>query len=101
MVEEICEKRRDHLAVRLHMVGNAHIDPMWIWDWREGMHEVLQTFRSAVDRLDEEPALVFTASSASYYHWVEQTSPGLFCQAVSRCAVSCCTASDTWQSTSG
>ena len=78
MVEEICEKRRDHLAVRLHMVGNAHIDPMWIWDWREGMHEVLQTFRSAVDRLDEEPALVFTASSASYYHWVEQTSPGLF-----------------------
>jgi alpha-mannosidase len=63
---------------RLHMVGNAHIDPMWIWDWREGMHEVLQTFRSAVDRLDEEPALVFTASSASYYQWVEQASPELF-----------------------
>ena len=65
-------------SARLHMVGNAHIDPMWIWDWREGMHEVLQTFRSAVDRLDEEPALVFTASSASYYQWVEQTSPELF-----------------------
>ena len=64
--------------VRLHMVGNAHIDPMWIWDWREGMHEVLQTFRSAVERLDEEPALVFTASSASYYQWVEQASPALF-----------------------
>ncbi len=42
------------------------------------MHEVLQTFRSAVDRLDEEPALVFTASSASYYQWVEQASPELF-----------------------
>ena len=42
------------------------------------MHEVLQTFRSAVERLDEEPALVFTASSASYYQWVEQTSPELF-----------------------
>ena len=69
---------RDHhpLPARLHMVGNAHIDPMWIWDWREGMHEVLQTFRSAVDRLDEEPALVFTASSASYYQWVEQTLAG-------------------------
>jgi alpha-mannosidase len=60
------------------MVGNAHIDPMWIWDWREGMHEVVQTFRSAVDRLDEEPTLTFTASSASYYHWVEQVSPELF-----------------------
>ena len=71
-------KRNDHPSARLHMVGNAHIDPMWIWDWREGMHEVLQTFRSAVDRLDEEPALVFTASSASYYQWVEQASPELF-----------------------
>jgi alpha-mannosidase len=60
------------------MVGNAHIDPMWIWDWREGMHEVLQTFRSAADRLDEEPALVFTASSSSYYRWVQETSPELF-----------------------
>jgi len=71
---------RDHhqSPARLHMVGNAHIDPMWIWDWREGMHEVLQTFRSAVDRLDEELALVFTASSASYYQWVEQVSPELF-----------------------
>ncbi len=67
-----------HSPARLHWVGNAHIDPMWIWDWREGMHEVLQTFRSAADRLDEEPALVFTASSASYYQWVEQTSPELF-----------------------
>ncbi len=47
-------KSDDHPPCRVHMVGNAHIDPMWIWDWREGMHEVLQTFRSAVDRLDEE-----------------------------------------------
>jgi len=60
------------------MVGNAHIDPMWIWDWGEGMHEVLQTFRSAADRLEEDPALVFTASSASYYQWVELVSPALF-----------------------
>jgi alpha-mannosidase len=71
-------KSDHHPPARLHMVGNAHIDPMWIWDWREGMHEVLQTFRSAVNRLDEEPALVFTASSASYYQWVEQASPELF-----------------------
>ncbi|MGO9341814.1 MAG: hypothetical protein ACLP6E_04750, partial [Acidimicrobiales bacterium] len=29
------------------MVANAHIDPVWIWDWHEGMHEVLATFRAA------------------------------------------------------
>ncbi len=62
----------------LLMVGNAHIDPMWIWDWDEGMHEVLQTFRAAADRLDEDPELRFTASSASYYRWVLDTSPELF-----------------------
>ena len=60
------------------MIGNAHIDPMWIWDWDEGMHEVLQTFRAAADRLEEDPDLTFTASSASYYRWVMETSPQLF-----------------------
>jgi alpha-mannosidase len=60
------------------MVGNAHIDPMWIWDWGEGMHEVVQTFRAACDRLDEDPDLSFTASSACYYWWVERVAPGLF-----------------------
>ncbi len=60
------------------MIGNAHIDPMWIWDWDEGMHEVLQTFRAAVERLDEDPGLRFTASSASYYRWAMETSPELF-----------------------
>ena len=42
------------------------------------MHEVLQTFRAAVERLDEDPDLRFTASSASYYRWVMETSPELF-----------------------
>ncbi len=60
------------------MVGNAHIDPMWIWDWDEGMHEVLQTFGAAAERLDEDPALHFTASSAAYYQWVQETAPTLF-----------------------
>ncbi len=60
------------------MIGNAHIDPMWIWAWDEGMHEVLQTFRAAADRLDEDPDLTFTASSASYYRWAMETSPELF-----------------------
>ena len=42
------------------------------------MHEVLQTFRAAVERLDEDPDLRFAASSASYYRWVKETSPDLF-----------------------
>jgi len=68
----------DRATPLLFMIGNAHIDPMWIWDWDEGMHEVLQTFRAAAERLDEDPDLRFTASSASYYRWAMDTSPELF-----------------------
>jgi alpha-mannosidase len=60
------------------MIGNAHIDPVWIWDWHEGMHEVLHTFRSAADRLDEDPDLTFCASSSAFYEWVEEVDPPLF-----------------------
>lgn len=59
-------------------IGNAHIDPVWIWDWKEGMREVVATFTAAADRLDSSDDLLFTASSASYYAWVEEVDPPLF-----------------------
>ena len=37
----------------LHMIGNAHVDPVWLWRWREGFHEVEASFRSALERMDE------------------------------------------------
>ena len=24
----------------LYMIGNSHIDPVWFWDWDEGLQEV-------------------------------------------------------------
>ena len=33
------------MTTRLHMVGNAHIDPVWLWQWPEGYQEVRATFR--------------------------------------------------------
>jgi alpha-mannosidase len=35
------------------MIGNAHIDPVWLWRWQEGVDEALATFRSAADRCEE------------------------------------------------
>ena len=35
------------------MIGNAHIDPVWLWRWDEGFQEVKATFRSALDRMNE------------------------------------------------
>ena len=60
------------------LIGNAHLDPIWLWRWQEGCGEVLQTFRSALDRLKEYNDFVFTCSSAAYYQWVEEIDPEMF-----------------------
>ncbi|MCL2507903.1 MAG: alpha-mannosidase [Oscillospiraceae bacterium] len=62
----------------IHLIGNAHLDPIWLWRWQEGCSEVMQTFRSALDRLNEYDDFVFTCSSASYYRWVEEIDPDMF-----------------------
>ena len=62
----------------IHMIGNAHIDPVWLWDWREGYQEVRATFRSALDRLKENNQFVFTCACADYYRFVEENHPDMF-----------------------
>ena len=64
----------------IHLIGNAHLDPIWLWRWQEGCSEVLQTFRSALDRLNEYDDFVFTCSSAAYYKWVEELDPEMFAE---------------------
>ena len=51
----------------LYLIGNAHIDPVWLWSWQEGYHEVKATFLSALDRLDEYDGFLFTCACAQYY----------------------------------
>lgn len=62
----------------LYMVGNSHIDPVWFWDWDEGMQEVKATFRSALDRLSEYPEMKFTATSSAFFEWIETVAPDMF-----------------------
>ena len=62
----------------LHLVGNSHIDPVWLWQWPEGLQEVRATFRSALDRMTEYPEFIFTSDSAAYYEWIEEIDPDMF-----------------------
>jgi len=62
----------------LHMIGNAHLDPVWLWQWQEGFQETKATFRSALDRMKEYPEFVFTNSSAANYEWIENNEPQMF-----------------------
>lgn len=63
---------------KIFLVANSHIDPVWLWDKYEGIDEVLNTFRSVCDMLEEYPDLRFSASSACFYKWVERYDPDLF-----------------------
>ena len=62
----------------LHMIGNAHIDPVWLWRWPEGYQEVRATFTSALDRMDEYPDFVFTSNQVLFFAWIEEHDPELF-----------------------
>ncbi len=64
----------------LFMIGNAHIDPVWLWRWQEGFQEIKATFRSALDRMKEDEDFVFVSSSAAFYAWIEQTDPAMFAE---------------------
>ena len=70
----------------LYMIGNAHLDPVWLWRWQEGFQEVKATFRSALDRMKENPDYVFTCACAAYYRWVEENEPAMFEEIRSRVA---------------
>jgi len=61
-----------------HMIGNAHLDPVWLWPWQEGFQETKATFRSALDRMNEYEDFIFTSSSAANYEWVEKNDPKMF-----------------------
>ena len=62
----------------LHLVSQAHLDPVWLWPLRDGVAEALTTCQSAVDRLSETPSFRFTRSSAAAYRWVRDFDPRLF-----------------------
>jgi alpha-mannosidase len=69
---------------KLHMIGNAHLDPVWLWNWQEGFQEVKATFQSALDRMKESEDFIFSCSSAAFYEWVEKNNPKMFEEIVQR-----------------
>lgn len=62
----------------VHLIANAHLDPIWLWNWQAGADEALATFRSAVDRCEEYPEFRYTRGEAWLYQWIEDLDPGLF-----------------------
>ena len=66
------------MAKRIHLICNAHLDPVWQWEWEEGAAETLSTFRIAADFCEEYDRFVFCHNEALLYRWIEEYDPPLF-----------------------
>ena len=64
----------------LHIISQAHLDPVWLWPLRDGYSEALTTMQSAVDRMRETPDFTFSRSSAITYRWAQEADPRLFAE---------------------
>ncbi len=68
------------------MIGNAHLDVVWLWPWQEGFGAVKATFRAALDLMNDCDDFLFTSSSAALYEWIEHNDPAMFDEIKSRVA---------------
>jgi len=64
----------------LHIISQAHLDPVWLWPVRDGMAETLTTMQSAVDRAAETRQFKFTRASTESYRWAKEMDPVLYRQ---------------------
>lgn len=62
----------------VHLLCNAHLDPVWLWQKHEGMAEALSTFRVAADFCEQFDGFVFNHNESLLYEWVEECEPELF-----------------------
>lgn len=72
------------MANKYYLVGNAHLDPVWQWRVSEGLSLIRSTFRSALDRMNENENYKFTSACAGYYYWIKNIEPDMFEEIVKR-----------------
>ena len=62
---------------KLHLICNSHIDPVWMWDWEEGLGTAISTFYQAAEFCDEYD-YIFCHNEVILYEFIEQYDPVLF-----------------------
>ena len=63
---------------KLYMIGNTHFDPVWLWTWDEAMASIRSTFRSALDRMKEDPEFIYSFATPPVFEWIKKTDPAMF-----------------------
>jgi len=62
----------------IHLISNAHLDPVWLWEWHEGAAEAISTFRTAAELCEKDERFVFNHNEVTLYKWVQEYEPCLF-----------------------
>lgn len=62
----------------LHLVCNAHLDPVWLWNREDGIAAAVSTFRAAVELCEQFDELIFCHNESLLYQWIETLEPDLF-----------------------
>ena len=65
-------------SVKIHLIANSHLDPVWLWDWREGLNEAICTVRTVLDLMDEDKRLTYIRGESLLYRHIEETEPATF-----------------------
>lgn len=64
--------------ITIHLILNAHIDPVWLWPWQAGLDVVLNTARSVCGLLERHDDVIFTSGEAWKYAQIQRLDPPLF-----------------------
>ncbi len=62
----------------IYMIGNTHFDPVWLWRWDEAMASIHSTFRSALDRMNEDDDFIYSFATPPVFEWIKKTDPDMF-----------------------
>ena len=62
----------------IHIVGHAHMDMSWLWDYYETMKMCNDNLRQTVAFMKEYPDFTMVQSQASVYNFVKKVDPLLF-----------------------
>lgn len=69
---------------RVHLIGHAHIDMNWQWDWQDTEDVILRDMRSVLGIMRDYPELTFSHSQAATYKVLLEKAPELFAEVKQR-----------------
>ena len=62
----------NNMKKKIHMVCNAHLDPVWLWHWEDGVTEAFATYRIAADFAEKHKSFIFNHNESLLYAFIKK-----------------------------